>query len=71
MLQLLGATFVVLIGCMIVGGLYGVVWMRAKVRDESVVDALRDSLNEVTPALLEEAKAPDWHHPMEADLICK
>ena len=71
MLELLGATFVVLIGCMIVGGLYGVVWMRAKVRDESVVGALRDSLSEVKPALLEEANDPDWHHPMEADLICK
>ncbi len=70
MLELLGATFVVLIGCMIVAGFYGVIWMRAKVRDESIVGALRDSLNEVKPALLQEAYDPDWHHPMEADLVC-
>lgn len=70
MLELLGATFVVLIGCMIVGGLFGAVWMRGKVRDASVVGALRTSLSEVKPALIQEANDVDWHHPMEADLIC-
>ena len=69
MLEILGAAFVVLLGCMIVGGLYGVVWMRGQVRDASVVGALRDSLSEIRPALLEKADEPEWHHPLEADLI--
>ena len=71
MLEILGAAFVVLLGCMILGGLYGVLWMRGQVKDASVVGALRDSLSDIKPAMLETAHNPDWHHPLEADLICE
>ena len=70
MLEILGAAFAVVLGCMIVGGLFGVVWVKDKVRDASVVDALRDSLNGIKPAQLEKADDCDWHHPLEAELIC-
>lgn len=73
MLEILGAAFAVVLGCMIIGGLFGVVWVKDKVRDASVVGALRESLNEIRPAQLEKADDADegeWHHPLEAELIC-
>ena len=70
MLEILGAAFAVVLGCMIIGGLFGVVWVKDRVRDASVVGALRESLNEIKPALLEKSDDCDWHHPLEAELIC-
>lgn len=71
MLELLGAAFLIILGCVFIGGMSGVFWMRGKMRDATVVDALRDSLKEVKPANLEAADDELWHHPAEAHELCK
>lgn len=70
MLELLGAAFLVIVVCMLIGGMAGVVWMRGQVREASVVGALRESLNDVRPATLDVAAPGEWHHVAEAELLC-
>jgi len=51
--------------------LFGVVWVRGRIQEASIVGALQETLDNVEAAELESSPEAEWHHPMEADLLCR
>ena len=71
MLELMGLALVVILFCALTGGLFGVVWVRGRIQDASIVGALQETLDNVEAAELEASPDADWYHPMEADFLCR
>ena len=70
MLELMGLAMVVILFCALTGGLFGVVWVRGRIQEASVVGALQETLDNVEAAVLESTPEAEWYHPLEADLLC-
>lgn len=71
MLEILGVTFLLLLTCAGAAFAGGILWLRLKVQEASVVVALEESLAEVPIPALTPAPAMLWHHDKEAVSLCK
>ncbi len=70
MLELMGLTFTVILFCALLGGVFGVFWMRGQLHTTSVVGVLQRTLENVDAATIEASPDCEWYHAQEADLLC-
>lgn len=71
MLELMGATFLVIVAASTLAGAAAVMQARQRLRQDAIVAAIEETLADAPVPVIEAEQEFEWHHPEAANVLCQ